>query len=487
MTPTRKMAIISSSRAIDLKDIIGRYELSVVPYSLMDKNRSLHSGHQAKSKLINVLKSSAGEKSTLTCPPVDCLAIDGFCMLHHVEINSNVKTGADLVKVVSSWIGKRISGHQTVAIAFDTYKDNSLKAMTREGRYNKATHYQITASVNITNRSMHQLLSHSKTKYSIVDLLLQYLPAYLLGMGLDYVVSGNGRTLSNMGTTKNNHEEADTLLIHCLKLCQPTSKNAHVYANDTDVIVLLLSHFKQTLDYTSMYVGVESTVLDIKHVHSFLGAKRALALMSIHCLTGGDTTGKFKGVSKEKWAKLFLRIDFEKEGKLLDALIELQTTAHGEQKDELEKLISWGYVKHLSTLAETRFYLYSKEKVSSDRIPPTRGAFDQHVKRAFHQLRQYKTAEKEFIDIRSPSECGWEKIDEEYIPATTKTPIAPDSVIQLISCKCIKGGCTKNCSCLRSGENCTDFCGCSGCQNTDPKMPTFNLIEEELVDEDENI
>ena len=122
-------------------------------------------------------------------------------------------------------------------------------------------------------------------------------------------------------------------------------------------------------------------------MHSFLGAKRALALMSIHCLTGGDTNGKFKGVSKEKWAKLFLRIDFKKEGKLLDALIELQTTAHGEQKDELEKLISWGYVKHLSTLAETRFYLYSKEKVSSDRILPTRGTFDQHVKRAFHQLR----------------------------------------------------------------------------------------------------
>jgi len=123
--------------------------------------------------------------------------------------------------------------------------------------------------------------------------------------------------------------------------------------------------------------------------------------------------------------KIFLRIDFKKEGKLLDALIELETTAHGEQKDELEKLISWGYVKPLSTLAETRFYLYSKEKVSSDRIPPTRGAFDQHVKRAFNQLRQYKTAEKEFIDIRSPSECGWGKIDEEYIPATTKTPIAP--------------------------------------------------------------
>ena len=79
----RKIAIISSSRAFDL-EIIGHYELSVVPYSLMDKRRNLHSGHQAQSKLITILKSSAGNNSTLTCPPVDCLVIDGFCMLRHV-------------------------------------------------------------------------------------------------------------------------------------------------------------------------------------------------------------------------------------------------------------------------------------------------------------------------------------------------------------------------------------------------------------------
>ena len=37
----RIIAIVSSSRAIDLKEINGHYELSVVPYSLMDKRRNL--------------------------------------------------------------------------------------------------------------------------------------------------------------------------------------------------------------------------------------------------------------------------------------------------------------------------------------------------------------------------------------------------------------------------------------------------------------
>ena len=420
----------------------------------------------------------------MICPPVDCLAIDGFCMLRHIEKKTDLNTGVDLVKAVSSWITKRISSQHTVIIAFDTYKDDSLKGKTRENRYTKATYYHITPSVNISNRSMSQLLSHNKTKHSIVELFLQYLPAELQGMEVNYIVSGNGRTLSNEGNSANNHEEADTLLIHCLKLCQDICKCAHVYANDTDIVVLLLSHFKQTLHYNNIFIGVEPSVIDINHVHSFLGPEKALALMSFHCLTGCDTTGKFKGISKEAWAKSFLKIDFNREHQLLESLLELQTTTHGEHKDELEKLISWGYVKsgktqQLNTLSQTRIFLYSKQKVNNDRIPPTRGAFDQHLKRAFHQLRQYKTADNCLIDIRNPIVCGWECIDGDYIPTTTESAIAPDSVIELVSCNCTKG-CTKRCKCAINGENCTDFCGCSSdCQNTDPKMPESVLEEEE--------
>ena len=105
----------------------------------MDKRRNPHSGHQAKSKLINVLKSSAVNDLSLTCLPVDCLVIDGFCMLRHVTKTADVKTGADLVKMVSKWIDKRGANCVTVAVAFDTYKDESLKATKREGIW-----YQLT-------------------------------------------------------------------------------------------------------------------------------------------------------------------------------------------------------------------------------------------------------------------------------------------------------------------------------------------------------
>ena len=45
----------------------------------------------------------------------------------HVTKTADVKTGADLVKMVSKWIDKRGANCVTIAVAFDTYKDNHKK------------------------------------------------------------------------------------------------------------------------------------------------------------------------------------------------------------------------------------------------------------------------------------------------------------------------------------------------------------------------
>ena len=126
-------------------------------------------------------------------------------------------------------------------------------------------------------------------------------------MRVNYFVAVNGITLLNIGNSTNYHEEADTLLIHCLQLCQNTSESAHVYANDKYINVLLFSHYKQTLHFNNKFIGVKPSVIDINHLYSILGPDRALVLMSFHCLTGCDTTGKFKGISKEAWTKSFLK------------------------------------------------------------------------------------------------------------------------------------------------------------------------------------
>ena len=44
-------------------------------------------------------------------------------------------------------------------------------------------------------------------------------------------------------------------------------------------------------------------------------------------------------------------------------------------------------------------------------------------------------------------------------------PSAPDTLIECVTCKC-KAGCKNlRCSCVKSGLQCTDICGCSDCSN----------------------
>ena len=96
----------------------------------------------------------------------------------------------------------------------------------------------------------------------------------------------------------------------------------------------------------SLYVGTNtSEVIDINSLRAILGEERASTLISFHCLTGCDTVGKFQGISKETWAKLFMTNDFRAESTLLNALSDFQTTVKDSILIELEKIVCWGYEK----------------------------------------------------------------------------------------------------------------------------------------------
>ena len=121
---------------------------------------------------------------------------------------------------------------------------------------------------------------------------------YLSSRGLQYVVAGNHKTFrSTNALCENNHEEADTLLIHCLTFCVNT-RSVLIFATDTDIAVLLIAHRHQ-FPCQNIYFGMKENVVDIEVLYAFLGRERAPCLLSFHSLTGCDTVGKFNNVSKE--------------------------------------------------------------------------------------------------------------------------------------------------------------------------------------------
>ena len=130
----------------------------------------------------------------------------------------------------------------------------------------------------------------------------------------DYVIAGNHKTFLSLGgytnEEKNDHEEADTLIILCHGLVDDFIKHkiVNVYCADTDVFLLLLSH-SDKINCQCLYMHLVKGKVDIKLVCKMLGNETSKALLPFHGLTGSDTTGKFERKSKQFWFRRFLIID----------------------------------------------------------------------------------------------------------------------------------------------------------------------------------
>ena len=85
---------------------------------------------------------------------------------------------------------------------------------------------------------------------------------------------------------------------------------------------------------------------------------------------------------------------------------------------------------------------------------------------------------------KDAEESGWDKENGEWMPKTTGGSIAPESVIELISCGC-RGKCQRNCRCGNVGQICTDFCRCGDlCENVGPVSSMQPSTLEEDVSEE---
>lgn len=72
----------------------------------------------------------------------------------------------------------------------------------------------------------------------------------------------------------------------------------------------------------------------------------------------------------------------------------------------------------------------------------------------------------------NPLDWGWQKKNDSLEPIKMLNDPAPQKLLHTISCKC-KKGCLGNCSCRKSGLQCTVLCkecegrSCENCTNTE--------------------
>lgn len=107
-------------------------------------------------------------------------------------------------------------------------------------------------------------------------------------------------------------------------------------------------------------------------------------------------------------------------------------------------------------------------------LPPTSAALRFHSLRVFYQIQVWKGSE----ELR-PEDWGWEVVSGMFMPVKTSLPPAPESLLNIIRCKC-KANCdSKRCTCRKHGVLCSVACGACrgvGCSNS-PTLAELHIEE----------
>ena len=118
-----------------------------------------------------------------------------------------------------------------------------------------------------------------------------------------------------------------------------------------------------------------------------------------------------------------------------------------------------------SEVNQARQALFARGNRTIERIPPTKAALEQHIRRAAYQAgyvwEQTCVAQQE---LPSPSDWGWQFVAVGWTPIWSLLPEAAKACHELIHCKC-KKACRGLCKCSKANLSCTALCFCAGsCQ-----------------------
>lgn len=96
-------------------------------------------------------------------------------------------------------------------------------------------------------------------------------------------------------------------------------------------------------------------------------------------------------------------------------------------------------------LRSTRYHLFRKSAAEVEKLPPSAAAFLMHVERGYSQDYIWSNAHMSTIIEIDFAEHGFEFDEDLYMPIPRKEPIAPKTVIEIVSCKSCKRCNTARC------------------------------------------
>ena len=484
---SRLLIIARSSRQIDLEDVIGNYEFSVSNRVLMKLDGSVHPTVD-KSKVIALIEKLSTDVPDAAPIPDHytntCLIIDAMAVVQELMSVKPLVNCKSLSDAFVSIIDSKARRYDLTRVIFDNYSvDGSLKEATRErrrGTKSPARGYKVEDSTKIRNNK--SFLGSIVTK----DSLTLYLAQKLIDNAQVHVITASHRSVmsnraGDVNTGVSSQEEADTLMILHATHAAKDGFTVHIMSPDTDVLLLALRRVPLLGDNSAMIMGVgeRRRVIMLEPIYDALGSNKASALPKWHALTGSDTTGHINGKSKKACFEGFLKAS----PSIITAISALGIGSEP-SKETIQGCVSFLcslFCKKGITITQPhtlRWTLFKQQGTDKgvDMLPPTFGAWLEHIKRAHCQAAIWEQDLVLNPVVPDPTKLGWTKQDDRLVPELSKIAPAPAAVVELVSCSCgasnpsAKNKCASGrCSCRVSALACTELCRCEAeadmCQN----------------------
>ena len=310
----RLITSYEAGRSVDLSSVL-KHELLPVPVSLAEMNGTLRTGN--KSELANVVTEDIDCPETIKLDATSSfLIIDGQALVVALGKPDAAVTFGDLADTYVKTVLKAGSEYHIIAVVFDRYRDETIQGTTRT-RHSK-TARPIRRLVEGRDvpipKNWSNFLSLADHKADLAHFLSDELCSHapvdkeivFAGGFIDELEVKSSTCTIDLGPLKSTHEEADTRLV--LHAVHSQFHTVFVSSRDTDVLLLLASHFQRMeCQHLWMKSGTSKKRrhIPIDAVFNKLPSGYASSLLAFHALPGCDTTSYIANHTKRSSWKIF--------------------------------------------------------------------------------------------------------------------------------------------------------------------------------------
>jgi hypothetical protein len=469
----RIVVAAEGGRKIDLAKLL-KYELTPVPLSLGNPDGTLRKADKA------VLGSILDDGHSVPelpepCDLPTCCIIDGMALVQSIGKPQGSTTFGDLAAVFTKAVLGHFSQNCTrIDVVFDHYRQDSIKAGTREHR--SATHHRpIRRKVDGPKvplpKQWNAFIDLPENKRDLVDFLSKYLieicqstlpeNQLLITAGgfhdIEKAEASHGQLSESLHS---NHEEADTrLVLHAVDAVKSGYGRLLVYSRDTDVLVLLVHFYPDLLvEELWMCAGTRKKpkFMPVHDISLSLSQDVREALPGFHSLTGCDTTSSLAGHGKKTCWKAFKR------NPSLLSDIGVGTLVNDTLSMAEEFVVQvYSPLSKLTSVDALRVNLFRSKPPES--LPPTHDAFVQHAHRAHYQAMIWRKATEPKPKLPSALDNGWRLGSTGMLePLIMCQTSVPKIYTELLQCKCTTQCRRATCTCTKNQMMCIRACKCYG-------------------------